>query len=297
MSAFSPHHHHGDASLPAEPPQTRRNIKLRLEYDGSRYHGWQRQRNALTIQEVLETALQRLTQEAVRVHGSGRTDAGVHARGQVAHFHTGSRLPLTAFGPGLNSLLPPDIAVLEASEAPPDFHARYDAWAKTYAYRILNLPIRSPLHRGYCWQVPRPLNLAAMAAATIHIRGDHDFTSFQVSGSSVRYPVRRVMAADWEEYPGGWLIFRVQANGFLRGMVRALVGTLAEVGWGKRQPEEMVRLLAARDRRLAGPTAPAAGLFLEEVQYGPGEQTEAQPSGKDSANTEGVHGHRSGLEP
>jgi len=254
---------------PPSPPPGRRTIALTLEYDGSRYHGWQRQANALTIQEVLETALSTLTGEAVRVHGSGRTDAGVHARGQVAHFRTDSLLPLAAFGPGLNTLLPPDLAVRAATEAPPDFHARYRALAKTYEYRILNRPGRSPLHRLYCWQTARHLSLPAMAEAAALVIGEHNFSAFQASGSGVVNPVRRVSEAHWEARPGGWLIFRVRANGFLRGMVRALVGTMAEIGWGKRPEGDLTRLLALRDRRLAGPTAPARGLYLVEVEYDP----------------------------
>ena len=203
----------------------------------------------------------------MRLHGSGRTDAGVHALGQVAHFRTEAGLPLTAFREGLNSLLPRDIVILEAREAPADFHARYAAQAKTYEYRILNRPVRSPLHRQHCWWLAQPLDLKLMQAATTFILGEQDFAAFQASGSLVKTTTRTVLAASWEERVGGWKDFRVTANGFLRGMVRALVGTLVEVGWGKRPPEDLVRLLAARDRRLAGPSAPAAGLYLVEVRY------------------------------
>ena len=242
-------------------------IRLTLEYDGSGYHGWQRQLNALTIQEVMENCLFKLTGQEVRLHGSGRTDAGVHALGQVAHFRTEASLPLTAFREGLNSLLPRDIVVLEAREAPGDFHARYGASAKTYAYRILNRPVRSPLHLQQCWWLTQPLDLNPMRAATTFILGEQDFAAFQASGSSVKTTTRRVLTASWEERPGGWKYFRITASGFLRGMVRALVGTLVEVGWGKRAPEDLGRLLATKDRRLAGPSAPAAGLYLVEVLY------------------------------
>ena len=161
----------------------RRNIRLLLEYDGTRYHGWQRQLDAATIQGVLEAAVARLTQAPVAIIGSGRTDAGVHARGQVANFRTESAIPLKAFHQGLNSLLPKDIAVLEASEAEPAFHARKSARAKTYEYRILNRPNRSPLHRHYAWWIAPPLDLAAMAAAAAALPGEHDFTAFRASGS------------------------------------------------------------------------------------------------------------------
>jgi tRNA pseudouridine38-40 synthase len=244
-----------------------RNIRLLLEYDGARYHGWQRQADALTIQQVLEESLQRLTGEKVALIGSGRTDAGVHARGQVANFRTASAIPLQAFYKGLNSLLPRDIAVLSASEAPPEFHARKSARAKTYEYRILNRETRSPLHHHYGWWIASPLNLAAMAGAAAVLPGEHDFTAFRASGSDNHNPVRRVLAATWREEPGGWLSFTITATGFLRGMVRSLVGTMAEVGRGKAPPTRLAELLTSGARHLAGPTAPPQGLYLVEVFY------------------------------
>jgi len=244
-----------------------RNIRLLLEYDGAGYHGWQRQLDAATIQGVLEDAVARLTQERVAVIGSGRTDAGVHARGQVANFRTGSGIPLKAFHQGLNSMLPKDIAVLQATEAPPEFHARKSARAKTYEYRILNRSTRSPLHRNYAWRLAPPLDLEAMAAAAAALPGEHDFTAFRASGSDNINPVRRVLAAAWRQEPGGWLSFTITATGFLRGMVRSLVGTMAEVGRGKSPPAILAELLASGARRLAGPTAPPQGLYLVEVFY------------------------------
>ena len=244
-----------------------RNIRLLLEYDGTRYHGWQRQKNADTIQEVVETALGRLTGEEVRLIGSGRTDAGVHALGQVANFHTGSRIPLKAFHEGLNSMLPWDIAVLAASEAPSDFHARKAARAKTYEYRILNRPTRSPVHHHYAWWLGLPLDLGAMLKAAAALPGEHDFTAFRASGSDNLNPVRRVLKAEWRQHPGGRLSFHITANGFLRGMVRSLVGTMAEIGKGKAPPKTLEELLHSRDRHRAGPTAPPQGLFLVEVVY------------------------------
>lgn len=258
---FNQHPAVSPPSLPA------RNIRLILEYDGSRYHGWQRQKNALTLQEVLETGLSRLTRENIRLIGSGRTDAGVHALGQVANFRTTANLPLSAFGPGLNRLLPSDIVVLEAQEVPPEFHARYSALAKTYEYRLLNRSIRSPLSQGYCWWVPRPLKVAAIQQAIAGLSGEHDFSAFQTGGSGIKNPVRRILMARWESASKGWFIFRITANGFLRGMVRTLVGTLVEIGQGKRPPEDLPRILASRDRRQAGPTAPARGLYLVRVIY------------------------------
>lgn len=244
-----------------------RNIRLVLEYDGSRYHGWQRQKNAVTLQEVLEDGLTRLTGETQRVIGSGRTDAGVHALGQVANFRTTSRLPLAAFAAGLNSMLPPDVVVLDAQEVPGEFHARYSALAKTYEYRLLNRPVRSPLHRERCWWVPMSLNVSAIMRAVACLPGEHDFSAFQLSGSAVKNPVRRIYKARWENRGEGWHTFQITANGFLRGMVRTLVGTLIEIGRGKYSPEDMVQVLGTRDRRRAGPTAPPQGLYLVRVIY------------------------------
>lgn len=243
-----------------------RNLRLDLEYDGTRYHGWQRQTNALTLQETIETALARLTGEQVHLIGSGRTDAGVHARGQVANFRTASTLPLKAFVHGLNSLLPPDVAVLAASEVPWEFHARKSARAKTYEYRLLNRPVRSPLSLRYAWQVAPPLALAAMEEAARILVGEHDFAAFQASGSSVRTTKRRVEAAEWRR-EGEFLIFRITANGFLRGMVRSLVGTMVQIGMGKRPVAELAELLVRPQRARVGPTAPPQGLCLVEVRY------------------------------
>jgi tRNA pseudouridine38-40 synthase len=245
-----------------------RNIRLLLEYDGTRYHGWQRQPDAASIQEVLEDAVARLTQERVAVIGSGRTDAGVHARGQVANFRIASGIPLQAFYQGLNSMLPNDMVVLAADEAKPSFHARKSARAKTYEYRILNRQTRSPLHHHYAWWIAAPLDLPAMVRAADALPGEHDFTAFRASGSDNLNPVRRVLAANWREESGGWLIFTITATGFLRGMVRSLVGTMAEVGRGKAPPTILADLLASGARHLAGPTAPPQGLYLVEVFYG-----------------------------
>ena len=245
----------------------RRNIRLTLEYDGTRYHGWQRQKNALSLQEVIEQALARITGESVRLIASGRTDAGVHARGQVANFHTKSTVPLRAFVRGLNSLLPLDIAVLQAEEVPLDFHARYDARWKTYEYLILNRPVRSPLHHLHTWWIPEPLDFAALEAAAQALPGEHDFSTFRAAGSRPGHAVRRVREAAWQQGPAGRLSISIAANGFLRGMVRSLVGTMVEIGRGKYSPEYLTEALGKRHRRLAGPTAPPQGLFLLGVEY------------------------------
>lgn len=244
-----------------------RNIRLLLEYDGTAYHGWQRQKNALSIQEVVETALGRLTREKVRLLASGRTDAGVHALGQVANFHTSSHIPLKAFHAGLNSLLPRDIAVLNAAEAPPEFHARYSARAKTYEYRILNRASPSPLNRRYTWVVRGPMNLEALDRAAAMLSGEHDFSAFRASGGHPGHALRKVQGAAWHPEGEGRLRFTITANGFLRGMVRSLVGTMVQIGQDKRLPEDLAGLLTSGDRAAAGPTAPPQGLFLVEVLY------------------------------
>jgi len=245
----------------------RRNLRLTLEYDGTRYHGWQRQKNAVSIQEVIETALGRITGEKVRLIGSGRTDAGVHARGQVAHFLTASRAPLRAFVQGLNSLLPPDIAVLEAAEMPLTFHARYDARWKTYEYCILNRPVPSPLNQAHAWWIAGPLDLAAMAQAARLLPGEHDFLAFRAAGSRPGHTRRVVREAAWQRQGDDRLSFTITANGFLRGMVRSLVGTMVAIGQGKQPPTRLAEALNKGDRRLAGPTAPPQGLFLVRVEY------------------------------
>jgi tRNA pseudouridine38-40 synthase len=244
-----------------------RNIRLLLEYDGARYHGWQRQRGQVSVQEVLENSLARLTGERVRLTGSGRTDAGVHALGQVANFFTGRDLPLKAFREGLNSLLPWDIAVLSSEEAPPEFHARKSARHKTYEYRILNRPVRSPLHHRYGWWLSQTLDLEALAAAAATLPGKHDFAAFRASGSGNLNPVRQVLGAHWQTHPGGWLRFTITATGFLRGMVRSLVGTMVEAGRGNTSPDKLRELLQSGERSQAGPTAPPQGLYLVEVVY------------------------------
>ena len=215
----------------------RRNIRLLLEYDGTRYHGWQRQTDAVTIQEVWKRPWRGSPGRPVALIGSGRTDAGVHARGQVANFRTASAIPLKAFHQGLNSLLPRDIAVLSATEAPPSFHARKSARAKTYEYRILNRPEPlAPCIATTAGGSPRPWTWRPWPRAAAALPGEHDFTAFRASGSDNHNPVRRVLAADWRDDPGGWLSFTITATGFLRGMVRSLVGTMAEVGRGKAPP-------------------------------------------------------------
>lgn len=250
-----------------------RNIKLRLAYDGANYVGWQRQRDQPTIQQTLEEALARMTGERIVLHGAGRTDAGVHALGMIANFHTAAAIPLAAFERGLNSMLPPDIRILAAAEMPLSFHARFSAGGKIYGYRFSTAPIMPPCERLYAAHFPGPCDPAAMRAAMPHLMGEHDFSSFEAAGSrpaegrrgAVRCIQRLELVQDQKQL--GFYEIIVAGDGFLRHMVRNMVGTLIEVGRGRRSPDSLAALLAARDRSAAGATAPACGLTLKEVLY------------------------------
>ncbi|HPL64461.1 MAG: tRNA pseudouridine(38-40) synthase TruA [Syntrophales bacterium] len=245
-----------------------RNIRLIIEYDGTGYFGWQRQRPDFpTIQQVIEEKINRMTGESVHLHSSGRTDAGVHALKQVANFLTETKIPERNLLLGLNSLLPSDIAIKDLKEVDGQFHARYSAKSKVYLYRILNSPVRSPLSRNFAWHVREPLDLSAMKEASCMLKGSHDFSSFCGADNESRSFVRMIFRAELEKEDRCFINFIVEADGFLRYMVRNIVGTLHQVGAGKITPEEFASILNARDRRRAGPTAPAQGLFLKEVKY------------------------------
>ncbi len=243
-----------------------RNIKLIIEYDGTNYAGWQVQPNGLAIQQVLEEALAKLMGAQVRLHSSGRTDAGVHARRMVATFRTETTIPLRAFSDGLNTLLPPDIAVQEAEEVPVDFNPRRDAKGKHYRYTILNTPRRLPLVRLHAWHVRENLDLDAMRRAASHLVGEHDFAAFRASGCAAETTVRRIDALEIGR-EGELIHIDVTGSGFLRNMVRIIAGTLVETGLGKRAPDSISSLLWAPDRCAAGMTAPAHGLCLVDVFY------------------------------
>lgn len=244
-----------------------KNIRMVLRYDGTRYLGWQSQRGGNTVQDTLEEKILRMTGETVRVIAAGRTDAGVHALHQVCHFHTDSDLAPDVLRRGLNSLLPEDIFVGRLEYAPPDFHARYSVKSKIYEYRILNRTDPDPFLRFHAWHVPPPLNLPGIEKCLSFLVGEHDFSSFMSSGSTVRHAVRNLLRAEVQAGEEGLLRVIFQADGFLRHMVRNLVGTLVEVGRGSRDPEEFLRVFHARDRRAAGVRAPAHGLFLKMVLY------------------------------
>jgi len=247
--------------------QAKRNFKLILEYDGTGYHGWQRQSGVLTIQEVLESRLEMMLGGRIGVRASGRTDAGVHARGQVINFYSRTRLQPEQILRGLNSLLPADITVLHAEEVDDSFHARFSAISKVYEYRILNRRTPSALERSFAWHVRSPLLIPSMRECLKGVVGLHDFAAFMASGSSVKSTERCILDADLESADSHHLIFTFEANGFLRHMVRNLVGTVVEVGKGKKTPHEFMEVLAGRDRRRAGMTAPAQGLYLKTVRY------------------------------
>src|SRR5919109_1745894 len=249
-----------------------RNLKLILSYDGSDFAGWQVQPDATTIQGTLSTAIGRLTGEKVLPQGSGRTDAGVHAQAQVASFSTQAVIPAENLVKALNDILPPSIRVLEAHEVPLEFHARRSARAKTYQYRIYRAPICSPFLARYVWHFPYPLNEEAMSCAAKFIVGEHDFTSFAAVDPERGLEneeisnMRAIFLSDWKRELDE-LIYTVRGSGFLHHMVRNLVGTFILVGKGTLKPEAIKRILEARDRSVAGATAPASGLCLVSVEY------------------------------
>ncbi len=243
-------------------------IKLIIEYDGTGYCGWQFQPNGLTVQEVLEGGLLKLLGEPVRLRSSGRTDAGVHAKGMVAVFTTTRILPPAAYSHGLNNLIPADIAIQSAVEVPDSFNPRADAEGKLYRYTILNGPSRSPLRRFTSWNVKEQLDLSAMRAAARAFIGEHDFRAFQAANCAAKTTVRTITGLDITATPDGFIILDVRGTGFLRNMVRIMVGTLVAVGRGRLAPGIVSELLAHGDRSCSGATAPPQGLCLVEVYYG-----------------------------
>lgn len=245
-----------------------RTIKLILEYDGSELCGWQRQANGPTVQQHLEEALERMVGSAVAVVGASRTDAGVHALGQVASFRTEANIPLHGFRMGLNSLLPAAIAVVSAEEAAEDFHARFSARGKRYRYAILTRSARAPLIRHRVWHKGgAALDLAAMREAAALLPGERDWSAFRAAGCTARTATRRVDAVEVSEPEAHRIDIVVRGNAFLRNMVRILAGTLVEVGLGRLAPRQVAEIVESRDRTRAGPTAPPHGLCLEEVIY------------------------------
>ena len=248
-------------------------FKLTIEYDGTDYHGWQVQPGMRTIQGVLQEATARIIGEPVHVTGAGRTDAGVHALGQVASLRAEFRHPPDTLQRALTTLLPPDIVVIRVEEAPNDFDAQRWARWKRYRYTLLTRPSPSALERRYALFVPRPLRIAAMAEAAEILIGEHDFSSFQAAHSSADHPVRRVYAAQFR-LEADHVQFEVSADGFLRHMIRIIMGTLLDVGRGKLAPGDLKAILEAQDRNRASKTLSAHALFLMEVSYRPFDTSE-----------------------
>jgi len=245
----------------------KKNFKLIIEYDGSLYHGWQRQKDDRSIQGEIEKALQKMTTNRVTVIGSGRTDAGVHAEGQVASFKCDTRLEPEALLNGLNSLLAEDTVIKVCEQVSSSFHARFDAKSKIYHYKILNRPTPAAIGRKYSWLIRKSLNQDAMRAAISHIIGRHDFKAFEGTGSPRQHTTRQVYSADLIEQQSGLLVFHIEADGFLRYMVRNIVGTLVDVGMQKLTSDDFKSILDSKDRSQASATAPAHGLTLVKVIY------------------------------
>jgi tRNA pseudouridine38-40 synthase len=241
-------------------------FKLVLEYDGTQYAGWQRQLNAPTIQAAVEEALAAIAQTRLTIIGAGRTDAGVHAFGQVASFRTDRGLSQREWLRALNAHLPADISALSVEAVPDHFHARYSANGKLYEYHLMNRSERAPLLRERAWMLYKPLDFAAMTEAAACLTGSHDFSSFETAPTDNENPQCRLQQADLRRQ-GDLIIFSFYADRFLKQMVRSMVGTLVEVGQGKRTAADMRTVLAARARAAAGRTAPAHGLYLVRVDY------------------------------
>ena len=246
---------------------TKRNIRLILEYDGSRYHGWQRQSGVPTIQGIIEERIYAMIREPVKLIASGRTDAGVHALNQVCNFITKTKLDPTSIQRGLNALLPDDVLVKQAEYVPLNFHSMYSAKSKTYEYRILNSKEPDVFLRFYAWHIVRDLDSAQMRRCISSLHGKHDFSSFRSSGSGNINPVREVIRAELYGPDESILRLVFEADGFLRHMVRNIVGTVVEVGKGKMGFSEFMEIFHSRDRGKAGPKAPPQGLFLTKLHY------------------------------
>ncbi|MBI3759933.1 MAG: tRNA pseudouridine(38-40) synthase TruA [Deltaproteobacteria bacterium] len=241
-------------------------IRIKLEYDGSNYSGWQLQVGQDSIQAQLEAVLQRIFLQPVRVHGSGRTDAGVHALGQVAAFELPRPFDPDELRRAMNAMLPPDIAIIEAATVSDDFDPRRDARRRVYEYHVLNQDRRSVFDHRYSWLVPAALDLDAMNAAAHQFIGEYDFASFRSLGSDETTTIRRVFLSEWKR-DGNRFTYRVEATSFMRHMVRTMVATMVDAGRGRISPSQVTSLIEARNRQLAPASAPPCGLFLVEVCY------------------------------
>src|SRR5258708_30819542 len=250
--------------------------KVTLAYDGADFVGWQRQASGVSIQGLLEDALREIDGRDVTVTGAGRTDAGVHALGQVAAFTFERTISVDAVARALNAKLPPAVRIVAAEDAPASFHPRFDARDKTYRYRICSTDVLSPFERRYAWHVPGALDVEAMSEAARAVEGTHDFAAFQSTGSNAKTTVRTITSSRIEssiqsalpDPHSAMFSYEVTGDGFLRHMVRAIVGSLVEVGRGRRAPSWIGEVISSRDRASAGPTAPPGGLFLVPGTYG-----------------------------
>ena len=243
-----------------------RNIKLTIEYDGKEFNGWQKQPNKLNIQGNIEKVLSDITKEDIEIIGSGRTDAGVHALGQVANFKTNSTIPIEKFAIAINSRLKKSIVIKKAEEVPERFHSRYNCKKKTYRYVINNSETGSAIYRNLEYNIKQPLNLEKMQDASRYFVGEHDFSAFKASGTSSKSSVRTIYSAKVTK-EGERIFIELTGNGFLYNMVRIIAGTLVEVGLGKIKPEEITEIIDSKDRQKAGKTLPPYGLYLVEVNY------------------------------
>jgi len=252
--------------IPGRERLLMRNIKLVLEYDGSKYHGWQFQANANSVQQELATAIKKLTGESVIPDGAGRTDAGVHALGQVASFKTESSIPAEKFAPALNSILPPGICVLRSEQADPDFHPRFSAKGKHYCYLVLNRAQRSPLWETRAWHVRDRLDFEAMEKAARYFMGTHNFRAFCASGHQNKTFTRTIAHSSWQ-FGNEVLRYDTIGDAFLYNMVRIMTGTMIDIGRGRFPPEVILEAFETGERNTLGMTAPPEGLYLVEVFY------------------------------
>jgi len=244
-----------------------KNFKLTIEYDGAPFHGWQRQKNNRTVQEEIEKALKIMTRQHVTLRGASRTDAGVHALGQVANFYCDTRLDSKTFLNGLNKLTHDAIVIFDCQRVPNAFSAQFDAQSKVYRYRILNRPRPCAIGRQYAWYYNRSMDLVSMRRALVHIIGLHDFKAFEGAGSPRAHSIRHVLNAVIFRQADGYIIFEIEGVGFLKHMVRNIVGTLADVGSGRLTPDDVRTIRLSKDRSQAGLNAPAHGLFLVKIRY------------------------------
>jgi len=243
-------------------------VRMIIQYDGTAYVGWQTQPNGISVQERLEEELKKITGEDIRLHASGRTDSGVHARAQVAHFDTISRVPHDKFAYALNAGLPPDIRVVYSGTGQEEFHARFDVYKKHYRYAIWNAPHADPFLRNTALHVHYPLNIEAMEKAASLVLGEHDFAAFKAAGIEMKSTVRTIYDSKWSRGDApGLLYYQVAGSGFLYNMVRIFVGTMLEIGSGRRDFSDMTLALSTHNREDAGATAPAHGLKLWRVEY------------------------------